>query len=154
MKIGGILEKAGLTMYRITMVEDKPGSAGAIFKFYAQKNINLEYITESASIGGQAIISTCIDARYTKEVDQFIETNNELVEPYVIDKIENLSTLSIYGPHFREKHSIAARYCSIIGAQGINIIGLSSSVSSICAIIKTEDLEKAKKAVLKRFEVP
>lgn len=154
MKIGGILENIGLTLYRVTMVEDKPGTAGAIFKFYAQRNINLEYITESASINGKAIISICIADKYTRDVDKFVEENKELMAPYIIDKIENLSTLSIYGPHFREKHSIAARYCSIIGAQGINIIGLSSSVSSICAILKTKDLETAKKAILKRFELP
>jgi aspartokinase len=154
MKIGGMLENNGLTMYRVTTVRDEPGAAGAILKFYAQRNINLEYITESGGADGRAIISVCIKDENTKEVDRFIAENKEALKPYIIEKFENLSTLSIYGPHFREKHSIAARYCRLLGAFGVNILGLSSSISSICAIIRTCQIEQGKKAVLKKFEMP
>jgi len=154
MKIGGILENSNLTLYRITTMDDEPGSAAAILKFYAQRNINLEYITESGSMENQAFIAVCIKDEFTSEIDEFIVRNKEKVKNYIIHKIENVSTFSIYGPHFREKHSIAARFCSLLGANGINILGLSSSVSSICAIIKTDQLPKARQAILKRFELP
>ena len=154
MKIGGILENTDLTLYRVSTLDDEPGAAGAILKFYAQRNINLEYITESGSINGQAYMGICIKSHFVPEVDKFINENKERIKKYHINKIEDVSTISIYGPHFREKHSIAARFCSLLGAHGVNILGLSSSVSSICAVIKSDQLHAARQAVLKKFELP
>jgi aspartokinase len=154
MKIGGILENTDLTLYRITTFDDAPGAAGAILKFYAQRNINLEYITESGSVKGQAFMGICIKNHFVPEVDKFIKENKDRIKEYHINKIEDVSTISIYGPHFREKHSIAARFCSLLGAQGVNILGLSSSVSSICAVIKSNQLINARQAILKKFELP
>ena len=154
MKIGGILENTDLALYRIGTLDDTPGAAGAILKFFAQRNINLEYITESGSMEGPASISICLKDEFVAEVDRFIHQNKERIKNYNIHKIEEVSTISIYGPHFREKHSIAARFCSLLGANGVNILGLSSSVSSICAVIQTVQLENARKAVLKKFELP
>lgn len=154
MKIGGILENTKLALYKITTLEDEPGVAGAILKFYAQRNINLEYITESGSLDGKAYMAVCIKDSFVPEVDQFMNVHADRIKNYKIIKVEDVSTISIYGPHFREKHSIAARFCSLLGAHGINILGMSSSVSSICAIVKTEQLQIARQALLKRFELP
>lgn len=154
MKIGGILENSGLTLYQITSTSDEPGVAGMILKFYAQRNINLEYITESATVRGTAVMALCIKDEFVPEVDQFVIENQESISFLKIKKTENVSTLGIYGPHFREKHSIAARFCSLLGAAGVNILGISSSISSVCCVIKTEHMEQARAAVLKKFELP
>jgi len=154
MKIGGILENRGLTLYRIITNEDAPGAAGLILKFYAQRNINLEYITESGTINGSAVMAICIKDEFVEEVDSFIDDHKDAIESLKIIKIENVSTLGIYGPHFREKHSIAARFCTLLGSAGVNILGISSSISSVCCIIKTDQIEDGRNAVLKRFELP
>lgn len=62
--------------------------------------------------------------------------------------------LGIYGPHFREKPAIAALFCVLLGNAGINILNLSSSISTISAIIDVRDLEKAKRVLLSEFELP
>lgn len=154
MKIGGILENSGLTLYQITSTNDEPGVAGTILKFYAQRNINLEYITESSTVRGTAVMAICIKREFAAEVDKFIEENQDAIQYLKIKKTDYVSTLGIYGPHFREKHSIAARFCALLGAAGVNIMGISSSISSVCCVIKSDHLEQAKNAVLKKFELP
>ena len=154
MKIGGILENSGLTLYQITSTNDEPGVAGTILKFYAQRNINLEYITESSTVRGTAVMALCIKDEFVPEVDKFIEENKQAIQFLKIKKTENVSTLGIYGPHFREKHSIAARFCTLLGQAGVNIMGISSSISSVCCVIKTEHMNNARAAVLKKFELP
>lgn len=154
MKIGGILETTGLTLYQITSTSDEPGVAGQIFKFYAQREINLEYITESSTVRGTAVLALCIKDVFVNEVDSFVAENQDKIGFLKIKKTENVSIIGIYGPHFREKHSIAARFCAILGAAGVNILGISSSISSVCCLIKSEHLENAKSAILKRYELP
>ncbi|MCF6268801.1 MAG: hypothetical protein L3J41_03735 [Melioribacteraceae bacterium] len=154
MKISGILENSGLTLYRITTMEDEPGAAGSIFKFYAKRHINLEYITEASTTHNSAVVSICVKDEFVPEIEKFMIENKEAIESLTIDKTSGISTISIYGPHFREKHSIAARFCTLLGAANVNILGISSSISSVCCVIKTEQLEDAKNAILKRFELP
>lgn len=154
MKIGGILENHNLTLYQITLIADKPGAAGSILKFFAQRHINLEYITESATPDGYGVLAICIRDEDATQVDTFIAENPKDLENFKITKTENISTLGIYGPHFREKDSVAARFCTLLGAAGVNILGISSSISSVCCVIESHLLEQGKQAILKRFELP
>ncbi len=154
MKIGGILENSNLAFYRIIIKKDQPGAAGSILKFYAQRKINLEYITESGTENGSAVMAICIKDSFVPEVDKFVLENQDKIKDLQIIKTENVSTLGIYGPHFREKHSIAARFCMLLGTAGVDIFGISSSISSVCCVIKTSQLETGRASILKYFELP
>lgn len=154
MKIGGIIENSNLTFYKIVIKKDRPGAAAVILKFYAENNINLEYITESGTENGSAVMAVCVKCDDVAAVDNFIEKNEANLSFLKITKIEEVTLIGIYGPHFREKNSIAARYCALLGAADINILGISSSVSSICCLVHANEAEAAKKEILKQFELP
>ncbi len=154
MKIGGLIENKDLTLYRITTLNDEPGAAGVILKFYARRGINLEFITESSAMDGNSVMAVCIKNEFVPQVEAFMKDNKQAVAPYHIQKQEHMATLGIYGPHFREKPAIAARFCSLLGSAGINIYGISSSISSVCCVIDAHQLEKGKAAILQRFELP
>ena len=154
MKIGGMVENNYLTLYRLTAVEDKPGSAGLILKLFAESGVTLEYITESCAAHDKAVMSICVKAEMDDTIDEILHAQQDLSAAMNIKKMENVSVVGIYGPHFREKPILAAKFCTILGQAGVNILGLSSSISSISAVIDSVDLDKAKVAILKQFELP
>jgi aspartokinase len=154
MKIGGIVENRNLTLYRMIAVHDRPGEAGSILKFFAKKNITLQYITESSTETDSAVMAICVDADVTEKIDTYFAKHKKIVAPMEIKKTEKVSVLGIYGPHFKQKPALSALFCVVLGSAGINILGLSSSISSICSVIKDKQVEKAKKALLKTFELP
>ena len=153
-KIGGIVENSNLTLYRMTSLQDQPGAAGAILKIFAQNNINIEYITESSSAENTAIMSICIKSDKSEQLDKLLSDQGSLFNQLNIVKIEHVSVLGIYGPHFREKPFLPAKFCMILGMADVNILGLSSSISSISSVIKSEEVPFAKKALLKEFDLP
>lgn len=153
MKIGGLVEQGNLVMYTITSLPDQPGVAGHVLNLLADAKINLEYITEVSYKDDSAVMSFCIDADNMDRADKLIHENVE-VKSLNISKIEYVSILGIYGPHFREKPGIAATFCSILGESGVNILSISSSISTISCIIDVRDIEKAKELLLSRFELP
>ena len=153
MKIGGLVEQGNLVMYTITSLADQPGVAGNILNLLAEAQINLEFITEISYRDNSAVMSFCINADYMDTADKLIQENVE-VRSLKISKIEFISILGVYGPHFREKPGIAAKFCSVLGEAGINILGISSSISTISCIIDVRDFENAKKLLLTRFELP
>ncbi len=154
MKIGGLVENNNLTMYRIASIKDRPGAAAEILKLFAEENIKLQYITESGTPNETAVMTLCVSTEQAEILDWLFKKNDYLVKQVEIVKLENVSLLGIYGPHFRDKPILAAKFCKILGRAGINIIGISSSISSISSIIVRDQLENAKKALLKEFELP
>lgn len=149
-----MVENNYLTLYRLTSVEDKPGSAGTILKLFAESNVTLEYITESSATHDKAVMSICVKAEMDDIIDQMLHGQPDLTTSINIKKIENVSVVGIYGPHFREKPKLAAKFCTVLGRAGVNILGLSSSISSISAVIDSVELDSAKAALLQEFELP
>ena len=154
MKIGGLVEQSDLTMYRITSIKDEPGSAGEILKLFAEENVSLQYITESSIPSDTAVMTLCVDDEQSEKIDHIFKTNEHITRQIKITKIENVSMLGIYGPHFREKPFLATQFCKILGKSGVNILGLSSSISSISSIISSAQHQTSKKALLEVFELP
>lgn len=153
MKIGGLVEQGNLVIYTVTSLSDQPGVAAQLLTILALAQINLEFITEISYRDNSAVMSFCIDADKMDAADKIIHENVE-AKALKISKIEYVSILGIYGPHFREKPGIAAAFCSVLGEAGINILGISSSISTFSCIIDVRDIEKAKKLLLSKFELP
>jgi aspartokinase len=153
-KIGGLVENPDLTMFHLTAVEDQPGAAGEVLNAFAEKQVNLEYITETSTTDGLAVMGICVNRAMASRIDAYLAGNAGIRKKLNITRIENVSVLGIYGPHFREKPNLAARFCQILGNSGVNILGLSSSISSICAVIRDDEIAKARSALLEVFELP
>ena len=154
MKIGGLVENGNLTLYRMTSLQDQPGAAGSILRLFAQNNISIEYITESSTHRNLAVMAICVKSNKSEQLDNLLLEKESLFNKMNITRIDQVSILGIYGPHFREKPFLAAKFCMILGLADVNILGLSSSISSISGVIKSEEVSIAKEALLKEFELP
>ncbi len=153
-KIGGLIENRNLMLFRLTSIRDEPGAAGEILQEFAKNNVNLEYITESNTVKGFAVMAICVNIKMAKVIDDIFYSEKNFSESLDIKKVEKVSVIGIYGPHFREKPRLAAKFCQVLGKAGVNILGLSSSISSICAVIINDELESARDALLDEFELP
>ncbi|NOX89763.1 MAG: ACT domain-containing protein [Calditrichaeota bacterium] len=152
-KIGGLVDQHNLTMYAITSLKDQPGAAAEVLNLFAREKINLEYITEGGCQHDYATLTFCVNSEIAARVDEIIHANIEK-HAQTIRKREYVCILGVYGPHFREKPAIAAMFCSALGKEGINILGLSSSISTISAIIDIREHDRARNALLKVFKLP
>ena len=153
-KIGGIFENRNLTLYKFTSIADEPGVAGDILNYFAKKKINFEYITESGTSNSTAVITVCISRDTTKRFDDLLNNRDKTKYSFQVTKIEDICIIGIYGPHFREKPAIAAKFFDMLGSEYINIFGISTSISSVCCIIPSDKRKLARKSILKEFELP
>ncbi len=153
MKIGGIIEQRQLALYTIASIKDKPGSAAEVLSVFAEENINLAYITEASNKAGNAVLSFCVDCDDKCKIDDIIKNKTKVINAN-IQKTENVGLIGVYGPHFREKPAIAVKLFSVLGKTKINILGISSSISTISCIVDIQDLDKSKEALLDYFELP
>ena len=99
-------------------------------------------------------MTICIYPKDAKEAVEIIKSQKNGNNQQNVEEIPNISSLTVYGPHFREKPAISGEMCSTLGKTNVNILGISTSISSICCLIKDEDFDRAYDALLKVFQLP
>ncbi len=152
--VGGILQAKNYTMLKVVGLPNKPGLAGQILTKLGRANINLHFIAEGEDAQGFANMIICIYPSDAKEAVDIIKSQENGNIKQSVEEIPNISSLTVYGPHFREKPAISGEMCSALGKIDVNILGISTSISSICCLIKDEDFDRAYDALLSVFDLP
>ncbi len=62
--------------------------------------------------------------------------------------------LAVFGPHFREIPNVASQVFKALAEAGINILAISTSVSSVTCVFKQERLSEGLASLRGRFEIP
>ena len=153
-KIGGIIQTKQLAQVGVMSAPDQPGLAGKILSALGKENINIQFIVQSVDLSGRGSIIFCIDQKDLKESLRALSQ----IQPFVgFEKVIHQSPvaiISVFGPHFREKPAIAGTMFSALGNSGINILAISTSISTLSCVIEEALLPEAVKAVSEAFELP
>ncbi len=152
--IGGIISVRGLTMLEVLGLPNKPGYAGQILTLLGDAAINLHFIAEGEDANGMANITICIDPARNQDALQIINRHQKNHAATIIKSRPLVSLLTIYGPHFREKPAICGKMCYALGKNNINILGISTSISSVCCIVTDDNYQKAYDSLLTVFSLP
>jgi len=152
--IGGAIELRDLLMISIFAIPDQPGSAGQVLSYFGQNGISVDFITESSNQEGAADITFCIHSSHKPRITQFFSDLKSITQAKQSRIMDNVAIISYYGPHFREKPAIAGQICQTLGRAGINILAISTSISSVSCVIADAQIEAARIAISNNFEFP
>ncbi|MCF7796155.1 MAG: hypothetical protein K9N11_06540 [Lentisphaeria bacterium] len=155
-RVGGILVDNNLMFIHLSSGIDSPDWAGTVLSKFAARNICIGFISATSSIGdeGQAMMSVTVKPDDEYNLDQAVQAVQELHQNLKVTKTYPVSLLTVYGPHFRERCGLAARAFRALGLNGVNILGISTSISSISSVVRQDQLEIARQALDTVFEVP
>lgn len=152
--VGGIIVDQDLTFIRIFNLPDEPdwgGSALEEFCFYGQ---TVNFISENIDSSGKANLSVSLHRGKSAEFEKAVAAIEELHEDISVEVIDHVCLITVYGPHFKERCGLAATFFRSLGIRGINILSISTSISSISAIIEEKHLHDANIALREVFDVP
>lgn len=139
-----------------TGMEGVPGIAAKIFSAVSASNANVLMISQASS---EHTVCFVINEKDRKNV--LHQLNKELksfIEKKIINKIiseDNRSILTIVGDGMHGLPGTAAKFCSALAEEKINIIAIAqgSSELSISVVINQEDVSKAVNKVHSAFEL-
>jgi len=152
--IGGIIVDEELTFVRIFDLPDEPDSGGSAleeFCFYGQ---TVNFIAENVDIRCKANLSVTLHQGNLKSFNKAIEAIRNLYDEVSLEVIDDVCLVTVYGPHFKERCGLAATFFRSLGIRGINILSISTSISSISAIIEKKHLSVTLEALRDVFDVP
>ena len=153
-KLGGIIEHTDLSLISIENIPDRPGIAGLTFQTLSHRGINIEFIIHCLNRKGRSQVILCVSRSKSHEALSALDEIKERIgDPEIIIN-SAIAVVSIFGPHFRDRTGIAGTFFAALNSKGINIMAISTSISTCSCVIHSADLSKAVKAIREAFELP
>ena len=151
-KIGGILQHTDLALVGMTAVPDRPGIAAAIFKALGKRGINVLAIVQLIDPDNNTHVAFCVANKDVVTAVGLLEPLKERFGGRQVTHRAGVALVSIFGPDFREIPGVAGKMYSSLADAGINILSISTSMSSVSCVIEQARLEDAVAALKNTFE--
>ncbi len=145
---------SGLATVSILSLPDRPDVPGMILHAMGGRNINIEFVVHNVDIEGNGNMTFCIDQKNLEAALEVLEGVKPLIEARGISYHPNVATVSVFGPHFRERPMISGLMFNALGTAGINVMAISTSISSCSCVIEADQMEDAIRALHETFEAP
>ena len=153
-KVGGIMANMGLATVGIHSIPDRPDVPGIVLHTLGEKNINIEFIVHNLDLKGNGNLTFCIDQKNLESALEVLEKIKSLIEAKGVSYQPNVAVISVFGPHFRERPMISGLILNALAISGINVLAISTSISSCSCLIQGDQVEDAMRALHETFEAP
>lgn len=153
-KVGGIMASAGLATVSILSLPNRPDIAGTVLHALGKRSINIEFVVHNFDLEGNGNMTFCIDQKDLETALEVLEGVKPLIEAKGISYHPNVAVISVFGPHFRERPMISGLMFNALGTAGINVLAISTSISSCSCLIQADQAEDAVRALHETFEAP
>ena len=153
MRVGGVQVYRDLSMVSILGTPHGPGMAGVVLETLGNAGVNVEFISCCPDSQGGDDIVVCVERSRLDEALALLDQVRDRIRPLGLKTTEGLVAVAVFGPHFREIPAVAGRIFRALADAGINIIAISTSVSSVTSVFEEALLETGLAALRERFEV-
>jgi len=153
-KLGGILKYRGLCLIGVMSAPDRPGLAAAVFRALGDRRLNVQFIVQSIDLNDESHIQFCAA---NEDRDTILAALTPLIAQVGAKKViakPDVALLCAFGPDFRERPGIAGTMFGALADVGINILAVSTSISTLSCVIAEEDYDLAIKAMDSVFALP
>ncbi len=151
---GGLMERGDLCLVEVLGFDWSPGQACGILSKFGTAGMALSYLSVGNGAKEEKNMSFCVK---TEEMAVHRDIIEEIKDEYSPDKVKVSSPvviLTLYGPHFLERHTLASEVFSALCVAGINSHTVCSSVNSISVVIDIPDRDRTVSCFQERFQWP
>ena len=149
---GGLLEKSNLCLVEVMGFNWGPGQACGILGKFGQVGIPLSYLSLGNGADGDKNMSFCLSTGDLARERHILEEIKEEFAPKKLETRAPVAILTLYGPHFLEKHTLASQVFSALCVDGLDALTVCSSINSISVVVNTLDRDRTVECLQQLFE--
>jgi aspartokinase len=153
-RIGGIMQNAHLSLLNVTAVPDRPGIAAAILGELGQRSINVQFIVQCIDQNQRNQVALCVDRDDLQVGLDIVNRVAPAIEAGKVLAVPEVAIVSIFGPDFRERPGIAGTMFEALASRQINILAISTSISTVSCVIDASHLDVALPSLRETFDLP
>lgn len=153
-KASGIIQNTNLAEIGVMSIPDRPGIASAVLTALGERGINVQFIVQCIDLKNHTHMILCVAEDDLEVALSAIEEVKSRVRAEKVIRRPNVAIVSVFGPHFRDQPGIAGVAFSALASVGINILAISTSISTISCVIDGDRVAEAVEALRGAFDVP
>ena len=153
-KVGGVIQNDQLASISVLAVKDRPGIAAAVLDALGERGLNVQFVVQVIDHQQHDQMVLCVDRGDLAASLAAVEALRPDVQPAAVQSQAEVASVAIFGPDFRERPGIAGRMFRCLAGRGINILAISTSISTVNCIVLLSDLKEAYAAICEQFDVP
>ena len=153
-KIGGIIQNTCLAEVSMLGIPDRPGTAAAILGALGKARINVQFIVQCIDMSNRDHVVFCVHEDDLDATLRIMDDVKARIKAESVISRPDIAIVSIFGPDFRERPAIAGTMFEALAAQGINILAISTSISTVSCVIDSGRLADAVAALRETFDLP
>jgi aspartate kinase len=153
-KIGGIMANGGMAKVGVMSVPDRPGVAAAILSKLGEKGVNVQFIVSCIDLENRDHVVLCVGRSDLQLTVGLLEAMREQIGAQAVVHASEVGIVSVFGPDFRERPGIAAQVFEALASERINILAISTSISTVSCVIDEELLDQATEVLGETFALP
>jgi len=151
---GGLMERGDLCLVEVLGFDWRPGQACGILGKFGQAEISLSYLSIGNGPDGDKNMSFCLSTAKLAQHRHLLDEIQDQFRPTKIEARAPMVILTLYGPHFLEKHNLASEVFSALCVDGINAHTVCSSINSISVVVDTLDRDRTVGCLSQKFAWP
>ena len=152
--IRGIAHDTSEAKVTLRSVPDRPGVAADIFETLAEARVNIDMIVQNSGEDGNTDLSFTVPASQA-------ETARRATAPLVaelgaggLSVDSDIAKVSLVGAGMKSNPGVAARVFRTLADAGINIEMISTSTIRVSCVVRSENVERAVRALHTEFDPP
>lgn len=151
--VSGVAYDKSQAKITIAEVQDRPGTAAAVFGPLADAGVNVDMIIQSSAAAGTNDISFTVGRSDVKKAMSLLEKISADLRAGRISLDDKIAKVSIVGVGMRSHPGVAAKMFRSLAENRINIDMISTSEIKVACTVKNTDGEKAVRILHKAFEL-
>jgi len=151
---GGLIEKGDHCLVEVLGFKRVASEPCGILGLFGAAGIPLTYLSVGNGADGLTNMSFCMQTKELAENRELLDEVRKKFGPQKVAANAPMVILTLYGPHFLERPSLASKVFSALCADGIDPHTVCSSVSSISVVVDTHDRDAAVACLRSGFEWP
>jgi len=151
--VSGVAYDKNVARFALFDVPDRPGIAKALFKALAAEKINVDMVIQSAMRDNRNDIAFTIDSADLLKAVPVVEKLVQDIGASGLSYGSGVAKVSIVGAGMQSNPGVAASMFEALADENINIQMISTSEIRVSCIIDEELVEKAVKALHRKFEL-
>ncbi len=151
---GGMLKFRDLCLIGVMSAPDRPGIGAAIFQALGNVAINAQFIVQCIDLRSRSHVLFCVAEEDAAETLGKIAPVAERLEAEQVSEEHHAALMAVFGPDFRVRPGIAGMAFGALARRGINILAISTSISTVSCVIRDSDFEAAEEALREVFALP
>jgi aspartokinase len=153
-KVGGVIQNDHLASVSVLAVKDRPGIAAAVLDALGARGLNVQFIVQVIDHQQQDQIVLCVDRDDLPASLEAIEGVRSQVPAEAVIPNPLVASVAVFGPDFRERPGIAGLMFRALAEHGVNILAISTSISTVNCIIDGSCLKEALAGIHQYFDLP